>query len=65
MNAAHSNRESERPRGGISLRNFLLIIGALFLIFGIATAVTLIDEPEPRPLAPGQSFHPTDPLEII
>jgi len=65
MNTDPTNQTHERTSGGISLRNFLLIIGALFLIFGIATAVTLMSEPEPRPLAPGQSFHPTDPLEII
>jgi len=63
MNAAHTDQKP--TAGGISLRSFLLIIGALFLIFGIATAVTLIEEPAPRPMAPGQNFHHTDPLEII
>lgn len=65
MNADHTDQSQRLVGGGISLRNFLLIIGALFLIFGIATAVTLIGEPDPKPLAPGQGFHHTDPLETI
>lgn len=58
--------KSSRPRsGGISLRTLVIIIGAMFLVFGIGAAVMIHSEPDPRPVAPGPHYYYEDPLENI
>jgi len=65
MSEQQSTDSSKSPRQGISLRSFLLIIGVIFLIFGIATAVMLHSEPKPQIMAPGPHYHYETSQEII
>lgn len=60
------HRTESQPRsGGISFRTLVIIIGAVFLLFGIGAAVMIHSEPDLRPVAPGPNYYHEDPLENI